>query len=46
MLVHRYIELTSFLGISKKNKIPVKDLEEKVYQIIQKEMNFLLGKDC
>jgi len=44
MSVHRYIELTSFLGIRKKKKIPVKDLEEKVYKIIQKEVNLLLSK--
>lgn len=44
MSVHRYLELTSTLGTRKKKKLPVKDLEEKVYKIIQKEVNLLLNK--
>jgi uncharacterized metal-binding protein len=45
MSVHRYLELTSTLGIRKKKKLPVKDLEEKVYKIIQKEVNLLLNNN-
>jgi len=44
MSVNSYLELTSFLGIRKKKKLPVKDLEEKVYNVIQKEVNVLLSK--
>jgi len=46
MPVDRYIELTSELGIRKEKKLPLKDLEEKVYEIIQKEVNLLLSKAC
>ena len=46
MSVDSYIELTSTLGIKKEKKIPVKDLEEKVYKTIQKEVNILLSKVC
>lgn len=46
MSVDSYIELISLLGIRKEKKLPLKDLEEKVYKIIQKEMNFLLSKAC
>ena len=46
MLVDSYIELTSFLGIRKEKKLPFKNLEEKVYKIIQKEVNILLSKIC
>jgi len=46
MPVDRYIELTSELGIRKEKKLPLKDLEEKVYKIIQKEVNLLLSKAC
>lgn len=42
MSVHSYIELTSFLGIRKKKKLPVRDLEEKVFNIINKEVHTLL----
>jgi len=45
MPVHRYLELTSILGIRKKKKLPVKDLEEKVYKVIQKEVNLLLNNN-
>ena len=44
MSVHCYLELTSTLGIRKKKKLPVKDLEEKVYNVIKKEVNVLLNK--
>ena len=44
MSVNSYLELTSFLGIRKKKKLPAKDLEEKVYKVIQKEVNVLLVK--
>ena len=46
MPVDRYIELTSELGIRKEKKLPLKELEEKVYKIIQKEVNLLLSKAC
>ena len=46
MPVDSYIELTSELGIRKEKQLPLKGLEEKVYQIIQKEVNFLLNKAC
>jgi len=42
MSVNSYIELTSFLGIRKKKKLPVRDLEEKVFNIIHKEVLTLL----
>ncbi|MCK4297262.1 MAG: hypothetical protein KAX28_11480 [Candidatus Marinimicrobia bacterium] len=42
MSVNSYLELTSMLGIRKKKKLPVKDLEEKVYEVIHKEVNLLL----
>ena len=45
MSVNSYLELTSMLGIRKKKKLPVKDLEEKVYEVIQKEVNLLLHND-
>ena len=38
-----YIELTSTLGIKKEKKLPLKDLEERVYKIIKKEVNALLS---
>jgi uncharacterized metal-binding protein len=44
MSVHRYIELTSLLGIKKEKKLPVKELEESVYQLIQKDVYPLLRK--
>jgi len=44
MSVDSYIELTSTLGIKKEKKIPVKDLEKRVYRVIQKEVNVLLNK--
>jgi uncharacterized metal-binding protein len=46
MPVDRYIELISLLGIRKEKKLPLKDLEEKVYKIIQKEVNLILSKAC
>lgn len=44
MPVDSYIELTSKLGIRKKKQLPSKDLEEKVYKAIKKELDNLLGK--
>jgi uncharacterized metal-binding protein len=44
MSVDSYIELTATLGIRKEKKIPVKDLEKRVYRVIQKEVNILLNK--
>jgi len=38
-----YIELTSTLGIKKEKKPPSKDLEERVYNLIKKEVDILLG---
>ncbi len=46
MSVDSYIELTTTLGIRKEKKLPVKDLEKRVYKIIQKEVNVLLSKVC
>ncbi len=46
MSVDSYIELISLLGIRKEKKLPLKDLEEKVYKIIQKEVNLILSKAC
>jgi len=44
MLVDSYIELTSLLGIKKEKKLPLKDLEKKVYEAIQTEVKILLNK--
>ena len=44
MPVDRYIELTSTLGIRKVKRLPSKDLDDKVYRTIQKEVNALLVK--
>jgi uncharacterized metal-binding protein len=44
MPVDSYIELISLLGIRKEKKLPLRDLEEKVYKVIQKEAKILLGK--
>jgi len=38
-----YIELTSTLGIKKEKKPPSKELEERVYNLIKKEVDDLLG---
>ena len=38
-----YIELTSTLHIKKEKRLPLKDLEERVYQLIKTEVNALLG---
>jgi predicted Fe-Mo cluster-binding NifX family protein len=45
MPVDRYIELTSTLGIRKAKRLPSKDLDDKVYRTIQKELDSLLGKN-
>jgi uncharacterized metal-binding protein len=44
MPVDRYIELTSTLRTKKVEQLPSKDLEDKVYKTIQKEVDALLGK--
>ena len=43
MTVDRYIELTSTLGSKKTKKLPSDNLEDKVYQLIRKEVDILLG---
>jgi uncharacterized metal-binding protein len=42
MSVDDYLELTSTLRIKKEKKLPLKDLEESVYKIIQKKVKALL----
>jgi uncharacterized metal-binding protein len=42
MPLDKYIELTTLLGIKKEKKLPSKDLEEKVYKIIRKEVAILV----
>ncbi len=42
MSVDSYLELTSLLSIKKEKRLPLKDLEEKVYKVIQDEVNILL----
>ena len=44
MTVDRYLELTAALGVKKAKKLPSKDFEEQVYQVIRKEVDALLGK--
>ncbi len=44
MSVDSYLELTSFLGIKKEKNLPLKDLEEKVYEVIQKKVKILLSE--
>jgi len=44
MSVDSYIELTSTLGVRKQKKLPLKNLEQKVYKIIQKEVKILLNE--
>jgi uncharacterized metal-binding protein len=44
MPLDSYMELTSTLGIKKKKKLPLKDLEEKVYELIKKEVDKLLSE--
>jgi len=43
MSVDSYIELISFLGIRKEKKLPMGDLEEKVFELIRKEVSVLLN---
>jgi len=43
MPVDSYVELTSTLGITKVKKLPLEDLEKKVYIAIQSKVNELLG---
>jgi len=44
MSVDSYIELTSSLGIKKEKRLPLEDLEDKVYKTIQRQVDMLLGK--
>lgn len=44
MPVDSYLELISLLGIKKEKKLPMSDLEERVSEVIQKEVNALLDK--
>jgi len=44
MSVDSYIELTSTLGVRKVKKLPLEDLEERVYKTIQRQVHALLGK--
>ena len=44
MSVDSYIELTSTLRIKKEKRLPLEDLEEKVYKTIQRQVDMLLGK--
>ena len=44
MSVDTYLELTSLLGIRKKKELPLKELEERIYSTIRKEVNVLLEK--
>jgi len=44
MSVDSYIELISFLGIRKEKKLPMGDLEEKVFELIRKEVSGLLNR--
>jgi len=43
MPVDSYIELTSLLSIKKEKKLPLRDLEKRVYEVIQKEAKILLN---
>ena len=43
MSIDSYLELTSLLGIKKEKKLPFRNLEKKVYKVIQKEADILLG---
>jgi len=42
MTVNRYVELTSALGVKKEKKLPSEDFEEEVYQLIRKEVIYML----
>ncbi len=44
MSVDSYIELISLLSIKKEKKLPMRDLEGRVYEVIHKEAKALLGK--
>jgi uncharacterized metal-binding protein len=45
MMADSYIELTSDLDIKKEKKLPSKDLEERVYELIQREVKKLLDEN-
>jgi hypothetical protein len=44
MSVDSYLELTTLLGVKKEKKLPLKQLEENVYEIINKEISTLIDK--
>jgi len=44
MSTDAYIELTSLLGVKQEKKLPFKDFEEKIFEIIQNEVKILLNK--
>jgi uncharacterized metal-binding protein len=44
MTVDSYIELTSTLRVKKLKKLPLEDLESRVYRTIQQQVSALLGK--
>jgi len=44
MSIDSYIELTSLLGIRKEKKLSMKDLEQRVYEVIQGKVKIVLGK--
>ena len=44
MSVDSYLELISLLGVRKEKKLPMSDLEKRVYEIIQKKVNVLLDE--
>ncbi|MBN1574949.1 MAG: hypothetical protein JW913_00250 [Chitinispirillaceae bacterium] len=44
MSVDGYLELTTLLGIKKEKRLPLKQLEEKVYEVVNRETSTLLDK--
>ena len=44
MAIDNYLELTTLLGIKKEKRLPSKDLEGKVYKVIQKEAIALIDR--
>jgi len=44
MSVDSYLDLISHLGIRKEKKLPMKDLEKRVYETIRKEAETLLNE--
>ena len=45
MTVDSYIELTSLIGIRKRKILPLEDLEQRVYEVINERVNLLLRDD-